>query len=264
MTSTTAAKRSPLRRLARGAAVAAFWIALWWGVAAAVRQELLVPTPATVAVTLVRLAQTAAFWRAAGASLLRIAAGFVGGVLVGCVLAGLTARFEAARALLSPLLKIVRATPVASFIILAFVWLRTDILPAFIAFLMVVPVVWGNVDEGLREVDTRLLEMAQVFRLGRGRTLFAVRIPAVMPYFLSACTTALGLAWKSGIAAEVISRPAQSIGRLLQTAKNHLETPEVFAYTAAVILLSVLLERLFWLLARRLGRRFNAAGGGAP
>lgn len=251
------------RRLLRGLAVAAFWLALWWGAAAAVRQELLIPTPAQVAVTLWHAAGTAAFWRAAGASLWRIVLGFIGGVLAGCLLAGLTVHFSTAYALLSPLLKIVRTTPVASFIILALVWLQTDVLPAVIAALMVMPVVWGNVDKGLREVDGRLLEMAQVFSVGKGRVWLDIRLPAVMPYFLSACTTSLGLAWKSGVAAEVICRPAQSLGHLLQTAKNHLETAEVFAYTAVVIVLSVLLEHLFLWVVRRLGRRYNVQGGGA-
>ena len=247
-----------LKRVGIGLLIATFWVAVWQVAALAVGQELLVPSPHLVTHTLWRLCHTADFWRAAGASLLRIATGFAFGVMVGSLLAVLTARVRIANRLLSPLLKIIRATPVASFIILALVWIVTDALPAFIAFLMVVPVVWGNVDKGVRECDPRLLEMARLFRFGRRKTVLHVWIPSVMPYFLSACTTALGLAWKSGIAAEVICRPALSIGRLLQTAKNHLETAEVFAYTLAVIVLSVLLEQgLLWM-AKRLGRRFNA------
>lgn len=245
------------KNLLWGIAAALFWLAVWTAIALAVDQELLVPAPRTVAVTLWRLAGTGVFWQAAGASLLRVAAGFIAGVAAGGLLGVLTAHVPAARRLFAPLLKIIRATPVASFIILAFVWLVTDILPAFIAFLMVVPILWGNVDEGIRQEDPKLLEMAKVFRWGRGATLLHLRIPSVMPYFITGCTTALGLAWKSAIAAEVICRPPYSIGRLLQTAKSHLETPEVFAYTAAVILFSVLLERLLLALARRLGRRYN-------
>ena len=119
----------------------------------------------------------------------------------------LTARFSLARALLAPVLHIVRAAPVASFIILALVWFRTDVLPLFIAFLMVVPVVWANVEKGIRAADPALLEMARVYRFGRLKTLLRVQLPSVMPYFLAACTTGLGFAWKSGIAAEVICRP---------------------------------------------------------
>lgn len=115
--------------------------------------------------------------------------GVCGGGGDGCLLAALTVRFSLMDALFSPLLRIIKAAPVASFIILALVWIRTDALPAFIAYLMVVPVVWANVEKGIRETDRKLLEMAQVYRFGWWRTLLRVRLPAVMPYFMAACTT---------------------------------------------------------------------------
>ena len=188
-----------------------------------------------------------------------MAGGFLAAVAAGCAAAVLTARFSLARALLAPVLHIVRAAPVASFIILALVWFRTDVLPLFIAFLMVVPVVWANVEKGIRATDPTLLEMARVYRFGRLKTLLRVQLPSVMPYFLAACTTGLGFAWKSGIAAEVICRPGLSIGRQLQDAKIYLETPEVFAWTATVVALSILLEKGLLRLAKRLGRRYNTA-----
>ena len=127
--------------------------------------------------------------------------------------------------------------------------------------LMVVPAVWGNVEKGIRETDAGLLEMAKVYRLGWWKTLVRVRIPSVMPYFLAAATTGLGFAWKSGIAAEVICRPAMSIGRQLQDAKVYLETPEVFAWTAVVVALSMVLEKGLLLAVRRL-KRYNTGGEG--
>lgn len=255
------ASKSPssLRRIAVGAGVALFWLLIWEGLALLVRQELLIPTPMTVLATLGRLIGTPLFWKAAGLSMLRVAGGFLAAVAAGSLTAVLTARFPLARALLAPLLHIVRAAPVASFIILALVWFRTDVLPVFIAFLMVMPLVWANVEKGIREIDRSLLEMAKVYRFGRLKTLTRVQIPSVMPYFLAACTTGLGFAWKSGIAAEVICRPALSIGRQLQDAKIYLETPEVFAWTATVVILSMLLEKGLRLLAGCLGRRYNAA-----
>lgn len=263
MRSTTSQNKDTfLKRTLWSVITPVFWIGVWWLVAWRVNQELLVPSPVLVAETLWHLGGTSTFWKACAASLLRIALGFASGVAAGVVLVLLTTRFTVADRLLSPLLKTVRATPVASFIILALVWLTTNALPAFIAFLMVVPIVWANVDRGLRRTDRRLLEMAHIFRMGKRRTLFHVWIPSVMPYFLTACTTSLGLAWKSGIAAEVICRPDESIGRLLQTAKLHLETAEVFAHTIAVIVLSLVLERLLLALAKRFGQRFNATEEG--
>lgn len=261
MTRSTTTPKTPKSRLIRVvtmAGVALFWIAVWQILSTVVAQELLVPAPSVVLATLFRLVKTQAFWQITGGSLLRIAAGFAAGVVVGCLTAVLTTRFCVADALLSPILRIVRAAPVASFIILTLVWIPTGRLPAFIAFLMVVPLVWGNVEGGIRRIDGHLLEMAQVYRMGRMKTLLNVRVPSVMPHFMSACTSAIGLAWKSGIAAEVICRPTLSIGKQLQDAKIYLETPEVFAWTIVVVVLSMVLEKLLVAAAKRFGRRFNA------
>ena len=103
-------------------------------------------------------------------------------------------------------------------------------------------VVWGNVEKGIRATDPQLLEMARTYRFSPPKTLRRVWIPSVMPYFMAACTTGLGFAWKSGIAAEVICRPAQSIGKYLQDAKLTLETPDVFAWTLVIVLLSAVLS----------------------
>ena len=153
--------------------------------------------------------------------------------------------------MLSPLLHVVRATPVASFILLAYFWMQTKNIPAFIAFLIVLPIIWGNTHEGLRSCDPQLLEMGRVYGFSRLKTLWQIRLPAAAPYFLSGCRTALGLAWKSGVAAQALVRPDNTIGNELQNAKIALETVDIFAWTAVVIVLSVLLERTVMLIFDR-------------
>ena len=239
------------RRLLAGVGVAAFWLCLWLLCSLWVGQELLLPTPVLVAKTLWRLLGTAEFWASVGLSLLRVLGGFAAAVAVGILLAMLTTRFRLLHTLLSPVLHVIQAAPVASFIIMAYVWIRVGILPAFIAFLMVVPLVWSNVRQGILNTDRKLLEMATVFRLGRRRTLRYVRFPAVRPYLEAALTAGFGFAWKSGVAAEVICQPDWSIGQNMYAAKSYLETAEVIAWTVVVVVLSVLLERL---LLRLFGR----------
>lgn len=240
--------------MARGAAVVLFWLALWQLASMAVGQELLVPSPAVVAATFGELVVTASFWHITGWSLLRVGLGFLAGVVAGCVVAVLTVRFRTMELLLSPALRVVRAAPVASFIILVLVWIPVGRLPAFISFLMVAPVVWDAMATALRNQSPELLEMAAVFRLGWWPTLRRIRLPQLAPFFVTASTTAMGLAWKSGIAAEVIARPPLSIGRQLQDAKIYLETPAVFAWTITAVGLSLLLEGLL----RRATRRWRA------
>ena len=147
----------------------------------------------------------------------------------------------------------IRSTPVASSILLLLIWLGRDILPSVIVLLMVLPVIWGGVQGGLANLDEQLLEMARLYRLGSGRTLWRVVIPSVLPSFLAACRTAVGLAWKAGIAAEVLTVPPYSIGKRIYEAKLYLETTELFAWTAAVVLVSLMIEGLLLRLTDRLG-----------
>ena len=138
--------------------------------------------------------------------------------------------------------------PVASFIILALVWVRGASLSVLISFLMVLPVLYGAVRTGIQSADPQLLEMTKVFRLPLGRRLRAVWLPAVLPAFRQGCSVALGICWKSGVAAEVIGLPNGSIGDALYRAKITLSTGELFAWTFVIILLSAGFEKLFLLL----------------
>lgn len=238
--------KSKYRRLrAAGGSVlaAALWLAVWQLVSAYVDRELLLPKPLTVLYSLLDICVKPEFWRAVFASLLRVLAGFLTGAAAGVVLGALTNRFRLADILLSPVLRIIRATPVASFIILAILWIKSSYLPAFISMLMVMPVIWGNVYEGISSTDTGLLEVGQVYRFGNFKKLRLIYIPSVAPYFRAGAISALGMAWKSGIAAEVICQPKISIGRSLYYSKLYLETPELFAWTAVVIILSIIVEK---------------------
>ena len=241
-----------MKRIVRPCAIAACWLLLWQVAAMAVGSAVLLPSPWETAKTLVGLAQTAFFWKTAGVTLLRVATGFLFGMAVGTALGVLTATSRLADAFLAPVRGVIKATPVTSFIILVLLWITTGLTPVFISFLMVMPIAWANVREGVLAVDGQLLEMAEVFRLSRMKKLRDIYLPAVLPQYLAACTTGFGFAWKSGVAAEVIARPALSIGRNLYESKLYLNTEELFAWTAIVILLSMLLERVMVRMMRRI------------
>ena len=242
-----------LQRVLRGIAVAVFWLAVWAVVCYFANLKLLLPLPYPwdVAEALWRLMGETSFWLVVGTSLLRIVIGFAIALVLGVVLAMLTTRFSILRAALSPVLSVVRAAPVASFIFVAFLWIQAEQMPAFIAFLMVVPLVWENVRQGILHTDSNLLEMAKVFRLSRIERLRHIRLPAVRPYLQAAVSTGFGFAWKAGVAAEILCWPKDSIGYYIAAAKNLVETADVFAWTAVVVALSVLLEWLLrWLTTR--------------
>lgn len=221
-----------------------------------VGQELLLPAPAAVWRSLLALGSTAEFWLSAAYTLGRVLLGLLGGVVLGSLLAAVTHFCRLADWLISPAVRVIRATPVVSFILLVYLWVTRTCIPGVIAALMVLPVIWGNLTAGLAAVDDRLLEMARAYRFGRGKTLRLIYLPSIRSHAASGLLTAFGLAWKSGVAAEVLCPPKYAIGTRIQQAKTALETPELFAWTLVLIALSLLLERL---LRAALNRKGGAA-----
>ena len=248
-----------LRKTLRTLAVVLFWLLIWQLAAALVGQELLLPSPLRVARELLRLAGGAEFWLTVAQSIRRVLTGIASAVLLGILLALLTHKSALLRALLSPVMTLVKSTPVASFIVLALVWIGRDSVPVFITALMVLPVVWANMTAALAQVDPQLTEMARVFAMPRGRVLRRVTVPSVLPAFRAALSSALGLGWKAGIAAEVLTVPKYAVGRMIYEAKLYLETTELFAWTVTVVLLSLVIERLLLRLVSRIGRERRAA-----
>ncbi|MDD6799733.1 MAG: ABC transporter permease subunit [Firmicutes bacterium] len=248
-------KNNPALKILSSAAAVAFWIGIWWIAAIVVGRELLVPSPARVAVRLAELSADVSFWQSAFMSLLRILIGFSAGIVFGTAAACISFISRAANSLVSPLMTVIRTTPVASFIILALVWIRAASVPSFIAFLMVTPVVWKNVHSGLMSASPGLREVCECFGVGKFRRAALLYIPAAAPFFASSAITSLGLAWKAGIAAEVLCTPKFSIGKQLYESKLYLETADLFAWTAVVIIFSVILERILTFVLKKIAQK---------
>lgn len=221
------------------------WLLVWQLGAMAIDQKIILVSPIEVLTRFLKLLPMLEFWHTIAYSLLRITLGFLFGVAAGTVFAALSARFRRIEELLAPALLAIRSIPVASFIILALILFSSRNLAVLISFLIVLPIVYSNILSGIRAADHELLEMAQVFRIPAARRLRYVYLPQVMPYFQSACGSALGLSWKSGIAAEVIGMPDGSIGEQLQQAKLYLDTPDLFCWTLVIVLVSLAFEKVF-------------------
>ena len=229
-----------LRRLA----VAAFWLTAWQLASMAVGSRIVLVGPAEVACRLAELVCQGDFWVSVGLSLGRVATGFGLAVVAGVALAAWASRSRVVEGLLAPLVGAVKAAPVASFVVLLLMWVPSRRLSVAVSFLMAFPILYTNVLAGVRQTDPALLEMADVFGVSswaRVRTVYAAQ---VAPYLRAGLSLAMGLSWKSGIAAEVIGLPASSIGIHLYDAKVYLDTPDLLAWTVVIVALSVGLEAL--------------------
>jgi len=234
-----------------------FWLGVWQLLSSLIGQEILIVSPVRAVQTLLSFLTQWDFYRAVLFSFGRILSGFAMGLLSGLILSVIAHRFRAIRILIEPLMHAIKATPVASFVILALIFIRSRQLSVFISFLMVLPIAYTNLLTGLDSADKKLLEMAQVFRVSRMRQIRGIYLYAAYPHLLSACALSLGMCWKSGIAAEVIGLPDGSIGEALYQAKIFFNTPELFAWTLAIIIISLLFEKTVLGLLKRLQRRME-------
>lgn len=229
--------------------------AMWLG------QRVLLVSPLSVAGRLCTIWREPGFFAAIWFSFSRIARGFFAGFALGILLATLAGRFPILETVFLPYLLTVKSVPVASFIVIALLWLSSAELSIFISFLMVLPIVYNNVLAGIRNVDPKMVEMAQVFHLSFGKRLLYIWLSQVKPYLLSACATSIGLAWKSGIAAEIIGIPDGSMGEMLYEAKVYLNTRDLFAWTVVIVAVSVLFEKAFIWMLKRLFSVWETHGG---
>lgn len=227
-------------------------LAAWQLLAVWIGKAIFLPSPYVTLKALGALVRTRTFYISIGTSFLRIAAGFVLAILAGCLLAVLAVWNRQLLAIFDLLMQLIKSIPVASFVILVLLWVKSKNLSIVISFLMVLPVIYTNIRDGIRQTDPKLLEMAEVFCLTPYRRFRYIYLPAVMPYFISACSVGLGFCWKSGIAAEVIGLPDNSIGEQLYEAKLYLMTPELFAWTFVIVAVSVIFEKLIMKLIRAL------------
>lgn len=250
-----------LKKFIKAALVAAFWLIIWELLSIAAGKEVLLPSPVTVARKLIELFCTSKFWKSCAMSLARITAGLFAGALLGTVFGAASVKFKTVDAIFSPVFSVIRATPVASFIILALVWIGRGNVPSFTSFLMVMPVVCSSVTTAVRGTDRQLLEMLHTLRVPRSKILTSLYIPTVLPSFAGGFRTSLGLAWKAGVAAEVLCTPSLSIGTSLYESKVYLETAELFAWTVTVVIMSMILEHLFDFFAKRIQNKYALNGG---
>lgn len=244
-----------VKKILRAGGALVFWIGLWAIISLKINRAVLVPSPASVLRRLLELLAEKSFYITVSQSLVTILAGFVLGTVFAVLAAVLCHLSKTADAIISPALTVIKSTPVASFIILALVFIGKRYVPALICFMMVSPVVFGSVTNGISLRNGDCLEMLGAFRINPMRKLAVFDIPSILPFLGEGCCTALGLAWKAGIAAEVLCTPQDTIGLKLYESKVYLETTDVFCWTLVVIILSLVLEKLLKAFVSRSKRR---------
>lgn len=234
-----------------------FALAVWQIASLMVANELLLASPLQVIVRFSGLIFEKDFLVCVFNSLLRMSIGFISAFVLGILFAVLSGRFKVMEYLLWPFVITIKSVPVASFIILFLIWMDFTQLTVFIAFLIAFPVIYNNLLQGIKSTDKNLIEVAVLYKIPFGRRLLYMYLPGIKPFLLSACAIGVGMAWKAGVASEVIGKIENSIGGKLYESKIYLENADLCAWTVIIILLSLITEKLFMFLLRGFFRRIE-------
>ena len=234
-----------MKKVATKVLPVAAWLIIWQLVALIIHNKILLAGPIETVRALINLSQTGDFWDSIGQTTWRILLGFAIGSILGIVMAYFAYTKEAVKAFLSPFVVTLKSVPVASFVILLLIWFGSRNISVIICAMVVFPILYLSTLEGLLSTDAKMLEMAQVFRMPKLREIRYIFLPALKPFFRSGFKLAIGMSFKSGIAAEVIGQPLRTIGNGLYQAKIYLETGELFAWTIVIVLISFICEKIF-------------------
>ena len=229
-----------------------FWIGIWYLAAFlySYSKDLnlsynpLFPYPHTVFSSLIRLFGTTDYYLATLSSLLRILISIIISVILGTLFSIACAKFNILYSFLKPLLSTIRSVPVTVFVFILYL-IIFDFTSMFITILMAFPIVFSNVYEGIMNIDKDLLEVCQVYKIPVSKKIRSLYLPTVMPYFVSALTSSIGLAWKAGIAAEALCPPDKSMGLNISLAKQNFDNEELFAWALTLVIVNITFEVLF-------------------
>lgn len=245
--------------------IALFWIGIWEVASLIINKPLLFPSPIDVIIRLYELIITFDFWKITLLSLYRVGVGIVIAIILGSLIGLLCSFTQIIYEIISPFVTIIKSTPVASFIILFIVLINNgnEVTPIIISSLMVFPIVFSNVYQGIKSINKDLIEVCKVYKIPFKQQISSLYAPSLMPYFSSALLSSIGLGWKAGIAAEVLCVPKISIGTELFNAKTYFENIDVFAWTVTVIVISLIFELVIMRFFKLLLKKYIKSSGGS-
>jgi NitT/TauT family transport system permease protein len=230
-------------------------IAVAWSLLSRRYGAYVLPSPNQVVGGLGAVLGSGDLWKHTGASLYRILIGFGGAVLIS-LLVGLAAFLSRmARGVVHDLLAILNSTSVFVWIVLSLIWFGlSNWAPIFTTFMITLPVVASNIVEGVANVDRRLLEMGDVYRLGGREKFTAIVVPSTLPYLVAGMRVGFGLALKVSVVAEIFG-VTTGIGYIMNYSREILATQMVFAWAVVMILVMMVTDKVvFDGLSRRVAR----------
>ena len=226
---------------------------VWFVISFSLQNEVLLPMPQDVVFQMISDLQNPVFYSSVGITLYRMLKGLVFAFALGIAFGlgcGLSKWFDA---FFYPLEVILKTVPNISYIILSLIWLGSEASVTVVSFLVLFPVVFGNVKQGILAIDTGYIDVIKVYPTSFSYKIRKVYLPLISPYLKAALQTSLGLGFKVSVMAEILGRVQSGIGFRLDFCRVNLDYTGVFAWTIWIVLLVVVLDNFMKIVSRKDG-----------
>ncbi len=227
-------------------------LVIWKILSLIVNSEIIFPSPEKTFIAFINFLKLKIFYVSILSTIYRGLIGFLISFILGISFGFLAGFNNVFYKIFEPILVTIRSTPVITIILIALIWFKAENVPIFSSFLISFPIICANVIEGIKNIDIKIIQMAKIYKISKKRVFFEIYIPHILPFIVSASSTAFGIGWKVVVAAEVLSQPRIAIGTNLQNAKIYLKINEVFAWTLTAIFLAYLFEKIIRVIEKRI------------
>jgi NitT/TauT family transport system permease protein len=185
--------------------VLAMLVAIWWG-AVVLTKSVIFPTPWQVLTGALELARDGTLWEHIGASLFRVAAGFIIAVIFAIPLGLWMGWVHGAFVTLNPVFQILRPISPIAWIPIAILWFGVgNASPIYLIFISSVFPMIVQTTAGVHTIEKRYLRAAENFGVTRKKLFMQVVFPATLPQIIVGMRIGVGVAWLVVVAAEMIA-----------------------------------------------------------
>lgn len=230
-----------------------FWISIWFIISYVKRREILIVSPQAVLKRLFEILMEKEAYLNIFNTFLNLTLGLLTAVIIALILSYLSYRFNVLKELIEPLVKTIKSIPVVSFIIFALIFFKIESLGLIISTIVIIPLVYINIMEGLCQISKDYIFMGKIFNVSHFKKFKYIYFESLKPYFLSSLLVSLGFGFKSIVAAEVIGHPEYGLGSRIYDAKIYLDMEGLIAWTIIGISLNFFLEFII----KRIKSRWN-------
>lgn len=218
------------------------FILLWYFVSIKINSEIIFPNISKIIQKLIEIVLDKSFYQDLFSSMLRVLIAFILSFLFALILGILSGIFLSVKYILMPIINFIRTIPTIPLILVAVIWFDNNTVPIFVSMLVIFPIIYDAVSNGITNVDKKLIEMSLSYNVSLKTQIINLYIPYIKPYILTAVSQSMGITWKSILAAEILALPSLGIGSRLYESHLYLDSVSLFAYCLIAVIFNGIFE----------------------